>query len=281
MARTVSGCPLTAPRSQGSAASLDALPEVARTAWTRLRDQLRAIIGEDLVAMWAHGGTTFAEGPPRPADLDTYVIVARPPDERAVQRIEAAQDAIADELGVEWDSWYVLADDARRPEAPRHAYREGKRDTAWAINRAHWLAGRYIHLHGMEPADLVPQPGSDALEIDLSRELEHVERHVVEGDTDPYEATYAFLNGSRILHALETGDVAISKRAAGAWALEHLPARWHPVLHAAVRAYDRQATPDDNALLAAEMGPFVAMVREHLPVIDAGTDEPRPRWSGY
>ena len=139
-------------------ASIDAMQEVARTAWARLRDELQAILGEDLVAIWAHGGAAIAEGPPRAADLDTYVIVARSPDEQTVQRIEEAHDAIADDLGVEWDSWYVLADDARRPEAPRHAYREGRRDTAWAINRAHWLAGRYIHLHGTEPADIVPPP---------------------------------------------------------------------------------------------------------------------------
>jgi len=262
-------------------ASIDAMPEVTRTAWTRLRDELQAILGEDLVAIWAHGGAAIAEGPPRPADLDTYVIVARSPAEQTVQRIEEAHDAIADDLGVEWDSWYVLADDARRPEAPRHAYREGRRDTAWAINRAHWLAGRYIHLHGTEPADIVPPPTREELQVDLSRELEHIERHVVEGDTNPYEATYALLNGSRILHALETGDVAVSKRAAGAWALQHLPVRWHSALHAAARAYDGQPTPDDDARLAADMAPFVGMVRERLPAAAEVTEEPRPRWSGY
>ena len=91
------------------------------------------------------------------------------------------------------------------------------------MNRAHWLAGRYAHLHGAEPGDVVPAPTWSELGVDLDRELEHLEAHVAAGDTDPYEATYAILNGSRILRALETGDVAISKRAAGNWALEHLP----------------------------------------------------------
>jgi hypothetical protein len=182
---------------------------------------------------------------------------------------------------VEWDNWYVLAEEARRPEAPRHAFRERRRDTAWAVSRAHWLAGRYVHLYGAEPAEIVPAPTWAELEADLSRELEHIERHVLEGDTDPHEATYALLNGSRVLHSLETGDVAISKRAAGDWALRHLPVRWHPVLRAAARAYDRHATPRDTTLLATEMAPFVAMVRERLPVSDEPTPEPRPRWSGY
>jgi hypothetical protein len=267
---------------RSSNATLDDVADAARTAWNRLRDELRTILGDDLVAMWAYGGTIAAGRQPRAADLDTYVILNRRPDEATAQRIEAAHDAIAQEQGVDWDVWYVLADDARRPDAPRHAYREGRRDTAWAINRAHWLAGRYVNLFGREPAEIVPAPIRQELDVDLRRELEHMERHIVEGDTDPYEATYAILNGSRILHSIETEDVAISKREAGAWALEHLPDRWHAALRAATRAYSGQATSEDIALLATEMAPFVAMVRERLP---ATLDEPAamglPRWSGY
>ncbi len=65
-----------------SSVSLDEIPETARVAWIRLRDELQVILRHDLVAMWAHGGTTFSAGPPRSADLDTYVIVDRRPDER-------------------------------------------------------------------------------------------------------------------------------------------------------------------------------------------------------
>ena len=260
---------------------LEQLPEVPRLAWTRLREELIAILGDDLVAIWAYGGTTAVDGPPRSADLDTYVILRRSPDAQTAQAIQDSQAALAGELGVDWDAWYVLEEDARRPESPRHAYLPDRRDTSWAINRAHWLAGRYAHLYGREPAELVPPPPWSELEVDLHRELEHLERHVAEGDTDPYEATYAFLNGSRILRAVETRDVAISKRSAGRWALEHLPVRWHAALAAAGRAYDGQATPEDAALLASEMAPFVAMVKERLPSATPPSDEAQPRWSGY
>jgi Domain of unknown function (DUF4111) len=260
---------------------LEQLPELPRRAWTRLREELTAILGDDLVAIWAYGGTTSVDGPPRSADLDTYVILRRSPDAQTAQAIEESQAALARELGVDWDAWYVLEEDARRPEAPRHAILADRRDTSWAVNRAHWLAGRYVQLHGREPAELVPPPAWSELEIDLQRELEHLERHVAEGDTDPYEATYAFLNGSRILRAVETGDVAISKRSAGRWALEHLPVRWHAVMGAANRAYEGDATPDDTALLASEMAPFVAMVKERLPSATPPSDEAQPRWSGY
>ena len=118
------------------------------------------------------------------------------------------------------------------------------------------------------------QPGAE-LEVDLDRELEHLEAHVAAGDTDPYEATYAVLNGCRILRGIETGDVAISKRAAGHWGLEQLPDRWHPALRAAGRAYDNQASSEDVDLLAREMAPFVAMVRERFaPAAPRADDAP-------
>jgi hypothetical protein len=256
------------------------IPQKAQAAWVGLRDQLLSVLGDDLVAMWAYGGTTSGSDPAHDGDLDTHVILSRRPAQEAARRIEDVHEATADEHGVEWDTWYILVDDARRSEQPPHAWRKGKRDTSWALHRAHWLNGRYVNLHGPEPDEIVTAPTWDELGRELDRELEHIERHVVEGDTDPYEATYAILNGSRILRSLATRDVVISKRAAGDWALEHLPARWAAALHAALRSYDGQGTAEDDALLAAEMSPFVAFVREHLPAPPDRPADAIPRWSG-
>ena len=256
------------------------LPPTAQAAWAELRDRLGSELGDELVAMWAHGGTTSIGDPAHAGDLDTYIILSRKPDEPTTRKIEEHHAALAEAHRVDWDVWYVLADDARRSESPSHAWHEGRRDTTWAIHRASWLAGRYVTLHGAEPGEIVTAPAWDELLVELDRELEHIERHVVEGDTDSYEATYAILTGSRILHALATRDVVMSKRAAGTWALERLPVRWHNVLHAALRSYDGQGTRSDEQLLAAEMSPFVSFVREDLPAIDRAGDA-HPRWSGY
>jgi hypothetical protein len=254
-----------------SGVALDKIPPTARVAWTRLRDQLQGILGDDLVAIWAYGSTIVPERPLRSADLDTHIVLKRRPDQQTARRIEGARAAIADQHGVEWDAWFVVVDDALRAGSPRHAYLEDRRDTSWALHRAHWLAGSYVLVYGTAPAEIVVPPSWPELEMDLSRELEHLERHVVEGDTEPYEAAYAILNGSRILHAMETHNVVISKRAAGEWALEHLPARWHRAMRTAARAYDGQATAEDAELLATEMAPFVAMVRKNVPL--GGADE--------
>lgn len=264
-----------------SMSSFEDLPEDARTAWTRLRDELLAILGHELVAIWGYGSVIGADRPRRRADLDTHVILERRPDAPTARRIDRVFEAIAVEAGVEWDAWCIVLDDARQSDHPPHAYRAGRRDTAWALHRAQWLAGRCIQVYGREPAEVVRRPTSSEIEADLDRELEHIERHVLEGDRGPYEAAYAILNGSRILHSIETHNVVLSKREAGTWALENLPERWHPAVGAALRVYDEQASGADVELLASDMADFVATVRQRLPASDESRRDARPRWSGY
>jgi hypothetical protein len=95
------------------------LPDVAAAASLRLRDELLAILGADLVGAWLHGGTTFADRPARSGDLDICVVIANVvPDERTPRvwrpdpgfrpsRIYAAQESIVQDYGVMLDTMYV------------------------------------------------------------------------------------------------------------------------------------------------------------------------------
>jgi len=271
--------------------SIDDLPRSAAVAGLRLRDELLAILGDDLVAMWLHGGTTFADRPARPGDLDICVVLSgavraernpqrwRANPESRPSRIEVAQQSIARDLGVAFDATYLRLDEIARSAPPSSAFDRRHRETSWPVYRAHWLAGQYVPLHGRLPETLVVPPTKAELRRALDRELEHLERHVQEGDAgDPYEATYGILNGCRILYTLETGSPVVSKRSAGSWGLEHLPERWHPAIHAAHRSYDGAATDEDNEVLHAAMPPFIEMVRERLPA-PASRRAGQPRWS--
>jgi hypothetical protein len=267
------------------------LPEAAASASLRLRDELLAILGADLVGAWLHGGTTFADRPERPGDLDICAVIANvAPDERTPRtwrpdpssrpsRIYAAQERIVREDGVMFDTMYLLADEVGLGRLPSSAFERTRRTTGWAIYRAHWSAGQYVPLHGHSPEELIASPTTAEVDRALDREVEHLERHVYEGDAaDPFEATYAIFNGCRILHTLETGSAVMSKRSAGAWGLENLPPRWHSAIRAAGRSYDGAASAEDNETLRVTVGPFVEMVRHRLP----RTDPPRPgppRWS--
>ena len=230
---------------------IDDLPEAAAAASLRLRDELLAILGADLVSAWVHGGTTFADRPVRPGDLDICAVVANvAPDERTPRvwradpgsrpsRIYAAQESIARDDGIVFDAMFLLVDEVGGGRFPSGAFEKKQRVTGWAVYRAHWLAGQYVLLHGRRPEELITSPTTAELRRALDRELEHLERHVYEGDAaDPYEATYAIFNGCRILRTLETGSPVISKRSAGEWGLANLPPRWHDAIHAAGRSYD-------------------------------------------
>lgn len=266
------------------------LPEAAVSASLRLRDELLAILGADLVGAWLHGGTTFADRPVRPGDLDICAVIANvAPAERDPRiwradpssrpsSIFAAQESIVRDFGVIFDTMYLLADEIGGGRLPSGAFEKKQRVTGWAVDRAHWLAAQYVLLYGRPPEELVTAPTTAEIHRALDRELEHLERHVYEGDAaDPFEATYAIFNGCRILRTLETGSPVISKRSAGDWGLENLPARWHGAIHAAGRSYDGAASAEDNEILRDAMPPLVDMVRQRLPA-----KQPRsgpPRWS--
>jgi hypothetical protein len=267
------------------------VPEYAARAALRLRDDVRAIAGDGLVAAWLYGGTTFADRPRRRGDLDICVVFAdATPEERRPStwradptsrpsQLLAAQERIATELGVTFDVLHLLATEIGGGDLPARAFWADHRVNDWAVCRAHWLAGQYVLLDGRRPDELLVAPTRGELNRDLDRELEHLERHVFEGDADdPYEATYAMWNGCRILYTVETGSPVISKRSAGAWGLEHLHPEWHDAIRAANRNYDGDASATDVEVLRDTMAPFVAMVRTQVPITEPRPPGP-PRWS--
>src|SRR5258707_15537529 len=94
------------PTRQAMGQSIHDLPEPAASASLRLRDELLAILGADLVGVWLHGGTTFVDRPARPGDIDICAVISNvAPDERTPRvwradpgsrpsRIYAAQESI-------------------------------------------------------------------------------------------------------------------------------------------------------------------------------------------
>ncbi|HTW09834.1 MAG TPA: aminoglycoside adenylyltransferase domain-containing protein [Acidimicrobiales bacterium] len=271
--------------------SMDDLPAAAGEASRALVDELAQNLGTDLAAAWLHGGTTFPDRPVVPGDLDICIVVTRAaPDEREPAawlhspasrpgRAYSCVSSVAEAHGVIFDVNFLLVDDMGRGEPPAEAFDAQRRVTSWPVHRAHWLAGQYVPINGLRPEELVVAPTGAELLHALDRELEHIERHVHDGDAaDPAEATYALWNGSRILSTLATGSPVISKRSAGTWATEHLPERWHAAIRAAGRTYDGAANDQDRELLRLQMGPFVEMVRQCLPVTQPRAPGP-PRWS--
>src|SRR5579875_1335809 len=130
------------------------LPPTAAAASLALRDVLVDFLGDDLVALWLYGGTTFADRPDVAGDLDIAAVVAQASaEERDPQRwmtqpgsrpnrILTAVERTAASHGVSFDIAFFLAEDMGRGEPPGYAYAEKRGHTGWPVERAHWLAGQ-------------------------------------------------------------------------------------------------------------------------------------------
>ena len=244
--------------------TLEALPEAVRLACARLRDGLHDLLGPELVSLWAYGATTRPDRPKRLGDVDTHGVLQNRPGVLIADRIDELHAAIARDSEIEWDSWYVLEEDARSAAPPIHALREELVDSSWSLHRAHWLAGEYVLLHGCAAADLVRPPTWAEMEAGLRGELSFITQSIEDGKTDAGDTAYAVSNACRIIYSVENRDVVVSKRAAALWALEHMPASWRPAIRAALRVYDGEDGEQDTALLQQSMPTIVAAAAERL-----------------
>lgn len=242
--------------SERTSVPLDELPEHVRAACVRLRDGLLGLLGGDLVALWVYGAVVFPDRPKRLGDVDTHAVLARPT--RLGDSIDRLHESIADDAEIEWDSWYILESDARGPDAPPHMFRSEVTDDAWPLHRAHWLAGRYVALHGRKPAEVVPAPAWPEIREGLDDALEYNEEILREGkQDDPKYAAFAVWNACRVVYSMEFRDAAISKRTAARWGLEHLAPWWRVALRAAERIYDDEAEAGDADILRSSMADIV------------------------
>jgi aminoglycoside adenylyltransferase-like protein len=221
------------------------LPAPVRSAATALRSELTAALGDRLHALYLYGAVTFPESEGG-GDLDYHAIMSGP----VTARMRAAYQAACDHLAVrpgcdDLDGWVISLDEARGSEPPPHMLQPGLRDKAWALHRAHWLAGRCVVLHGPEPAVIVAAPAWAEQRAALDAELAFLRAAPAE------HSAYAVLNACRILHSLADKDVVQSKFGSAAWALEHLPQELSPAIRAALSAYRGTATSADAEALAA------------------------------
>jgi len=243
---------------------IGSLPDHVRVACLDLRDMLLAILERRLVGLWVHGAVVSDDRPLRSGDVDTYGVLSSPVARGATGLIDSAHERAAALHGIEWDSWYILEEDVAGASQPVHALREDFRDEAWALHRAHWIAGEYAVLHGPELSTLVPPPTWAELEEGLRSEFGFVDRIVRCGPHDAGHAAYAVLQSCRIIYSLRTRDVVVSKRAAAHWALEHLPDHWRPAIRAAERVYDGRPKTADQDVLARAVRTLFGAVRGEI-----------------
>jgi hypothetical protein len=240
---------------------ITSLPEDVTEVAEGLHRGFAEILGDRLASFFLYGAVMFDRPEGWRIDFDFHVLLHEPLDDRdrATIRELYAEVGNASELGRDLDGYLVLIADATGSVPPRHQLQPETRDEAWALHRAHVLAGRYFLATGIDPAEIVVPPTWAELDTALRLQLEFVEAH---GD----EPAYGILNGARILYSFATRDVVVSKHHAAQWALESLPGEWHDGVRAALRFYSRQPDQGDDRVFEECWAPFIAYVKRSLPL---------------
>jgi hypothetical protein len=237
---------------------LTALPENTKTICDEFVHGLTAILGDKLYGVYMYGATVF-EDSGRAQDIDCHVILRAAPsggERESLSALHAELGRRFPPLGGEVDAYYVLLDDAKDTSPPADQLRPGTRDESWALHCAHVRAGRYVALHGPEPAELFPAPSWH----DTAAALDH-ETRFVEGNLR-YPA-YCVLNLCRIIYSFLERDVVVSKRFSGHWASRRFP-QWAPLIEASLRSYEGEATSEDDELLATEVERFLEFASQRI-----------------
>lgn len=229
------------------------LPAPIRNAAATLGSELAEALGGGLHALYLYGAVTFPESE-GVGDLDYHVIMSGAVSGSERAAYQAACDRLAGVPGcAELDGWVISLEAARGSEPPPHLLQPGLRDKAWALHRAHWLAGCCVVLHGPAPDAIVTAPTWSEQRTGLEAELVFLRGVTPENDA------YAVLNACRILRSLAARDVVQSKFGSAAWALEHLPAELGRAIRAALSTYRGTATAADAEALAAARPTFEAL----------------------
>jgi hypothetical protein len=237
---------------------LDSLPGGYRDAAVALRDGLASVFGPDLRALYLYGAATFTETEGS-GDLDYHALLGRRPTAAQLAAFAGMVAELARShppYGADLDGWIILLDDARRADPPGHLIQAELRDGAWALHRAHWLAGQCVVLHGPPPAEIVPEPTDRELRAGLNTELDAA----ASGDGD----AYAVLNACRIIRSVADDNVVQSKFGSAWWALDHLPREHAPAIRAAMASYRGEATAQDAADLASGRAAIMALAAREL-----------------
>ena len=234
------------------------LPDAVRPLAQAFHAELEATLGERYAGLFVYGSACFP--PSAVADFDAHVLVGDAFDDADRRAVDALHERLAPlPLGDEMDVWYITLTSARTGEPPQTERRPGFKDGAWAIHRAHVHAGRYCHVHGSDPREIVPIPTWDELDVSLQDAIDWMDEKALQD-----AKAYCVLQLCRVLYSYETRDVITSKLQAGIWALATLDVEHHALIRTAIHAYEQGTCVIDEDIggFDSEMRGRIASARQ-------------------
>jgi hypothetical protein len=235
------------------------IPQRTQLICNALTEKLITALQDTVFGIYLYGAITFPESD-HIVDIDSHVILKKPLSEAEKNEVKRGHKGLVDSFEHltedDLDIWYILLGDLHLP-APSHQVITNLYDTAWALHRAHMLAGYCIVLHGPEPLSVFSAPTWSELAISLDSERKSIMKLFKR-----YPA-YCVLNACRLMYSYETKDVVISKKAAAQWAIDRFHA-WREVISASIRWYAEDKRDSDKLLLESQTEPFLIFSEKRI-----------------
>lgn len=233
-------------------AGMPTIPAPTQALLERIVSGLRAILLDNLAGIYLHGSLAMGEFNPNASDIDFLVVVRDPLDletKRAVAALTLLLAPDAPPKGLEFsvvllkytrDFIYPTPFEFHASPVWYEALRTGEIDLMAAREdpdlAAHFTItrARGICLYGDPIAEVFGEiPEADywaSIRADAADILDHM----------PSNPVYSILNLCRVL-AFQQSKLITSKGEGGRWALDHLDARFHPLIRQALDAYQSAA----------------------------------------
>jgi hypothetical protein len=198
-------------------------------------------------ACYLHGSIALNAFNERLSDIDFITVLRRPPTADELKQLRTSHQTITtnyprwklDGSYLQWEDLGRLPDTmAPSPYVAEGIFRpQGYRD----INLVTWwlLKHHGIALFGTLPQQLTFTVSWDDLVARMHDNLHSYWRSWTRSPTrlpqlfTDYGIQWAVLGVLRLWYAFRKGGI-VSKTGAGRYALKHLPARWHPLIHEAI-----------------------------------------------
>jgi len=240
--------------------------------------EVKAVLGEQFVGLYAHGSLASGRFQPGRSDVDFLVVTAGTLAEEMLRALETMHARVRDS-GLRWatrlEGSYIPRHALRRYDPADARHPALRMDGSFGVDQhgSDWIIQRYlirehaIVLAGPSPRMLIDPVSADDLRraaAGILREWWAPQLHDHSRLRSSEYQAYAVLTMCRALYTLHWGTVG-SKEAAARWAQEALGERWRGLIE--------QAGAWRHGMLLDELGEVLALIRytlERAREVDGG-----------
>ncbi|MBI9043775.1 MAG: DUF4111 domain-containing protein [Anaerolineaceae bacterium] len=222
---------------------------------------LKGVFVEKMVAVYFYGAALLPDSL-LSGDIDFHVIVKTKLSKKEIvainslySRLKNIYAAVLPDL--DFDGYYILLQSAKMSEPPVHLLDPKMSDEAWALHRAHILAGQCLVAYGPDPETILMPPDWTELETALLSELKYVEKNLTK------YPDYCILNLCRIMFSIHTREVVVSKAEAAKWAWDSFPV-WRKHIDYAKKSYSGNASSVEKRFMAYEVKKLYKFASWHI-----------------